>query len=86
MEDKLIMTNLLDISKSICNLLNQGSIEANDDSLSNCYKKVLNTFLTIQHDIYKKMQDEGWYPVIDVKKQEIDKVKSKFCEKCNCES
>ena len=28
MEDKLIMTNLLDTSKSVCNLLNQGTIES----------------------------------------------------------
>ena len=56
MDDKLVMTNLLDNSKSICNLLNQALIEANDDAICNTYKKVLSTFLTIQHDLYKKMQ------------------------------
>lgn len=87
MDDKLIMTNLLDSCKSICTLLNHGSIESNDDVLCNTYKKMLTTCLTMQHDIYKVMQEEGWYPVENVKEQEICKVKSKFCtENCNCEA
>lgn len=83
MEDKLIMTDLLGNSKSICNLLNQGCIESNDSNICNVYKKALTSFLTIQHDIYKIMQDEGWYPMEDVKSQAINKVKDKFC---SCES
>ncbi len=79
MEDKLIMTNLLDTTKSLCNLLNQGSIESNDTTFCNTYKKALSTFLTLQHETYKVMQDEGWYPVESVKAPAINKVKTKFC-------
>lgn len=78
MEDKLIMTNLLDTSKSICNLLNQGTIESNDTEVCNTYKKVLQTLLTMQHEMYKTMQEEGWYPVEDVKQPAVNKVKTKF--------
>ena len=83
MDDKLVMTNLLDNSKSICNLLNQALIEANDDAICNTYKKVLSSFLTIQHDLYKTMQEEGWYPVENVKEQAINKVKNKFVQSSN---
>ena len=31
MDDKLVMTNILDSTKSICNLLNQGTIESNEN-------------------------------------------------------
>ena len=78
MEDKLIMTNLLDTNKSICNLLNQGTIESNDTEICNTYKKALQALLTMQHDLYKTMQEEGWYPVENVKEQAINKVKNKF--------
>ena len=78
MEDKVIMTNLLESSKGLCLLLNHGSCEANDTDLNNTFKKVLSNCLTSQHDIYKIMQDMGWYPVEAVKVQEINKVKKKF--------
>lgn len=79
MEDKLIMTNILDTSKSLCNLFNQGSIEANDTSFNTLFKKVLSNLHTMQHEIYKSMQDEGWYPTEDVKSPAVNKVKTKFC-------
>ena len=78
MDDKLVMTDILNTSKSICNLLNQGAVESNDVEICNTYKKVLQAFLTMQHDIYKTMQDQGWYPVEDVKSQNVKKVKNKF--------
>jgi spore coat protein CotF len=81
MEDKLIMTNLLDTNKSICNLVNQGVIESNDDEICNAYKTTLQVLLTMQHDLYKTMQEEGWYPVEDVKQPAINKVKTKFVNK-----
>ncbi len=79
MNDKLIMTNILDTTKGLCGLLNQGTLEANDTNFSNVYKKVLTTLLSMQHDIYKTMQEEGWYPVEDIKAPAINKVKNKFC-------
>lgn len=81
MEDKLIMTNLLDTNKSVCNLLNQGAIESNDTEICSAYKKTLQTLLSMQHDLYKTMQEEGWYPVEDVKQPAINKVKTKFANK-----
>lgn len=78
MDDKLVMTDILNTSKSICNLLNQGAIESNETEICNSYKKVLQAFLTMQHDIYKTMQDQGWYPVENVKAQSVNKIKNKF--------
>ena len=78
MEDKLIMTNILDTNKSVCNLLNQSAIESDDTEICNAYKKALQSLLTMQHELYKTMQEEGWYPVEDVKQPAINKVKTKF--------
>ena len=78
MDDKLIMQNLLDCTKSLCNLLNQSTIEANETAISADFKNVLGVFLNIQHETYKTMQEEGWYPVEQVKAQAITKVKNKF--------
>ena len=78
MDDKLIMQNLLDCTKGLCTLLNQSVIEANDSTLSSDLKNVLSVFLTVQHETYKTMQDEGWYPVEQVKMPAINKVKNKF--------
>lgn len=78
MDDKLVMTNILDSTKSICNLLNQGTIESNDTTFCNTYKKVLTTFLSMQHELYKTLQEEGWYPVENVKQPAVNKVKNKF--------
>ncbi len=78
MDDKLVMTDILNTSKSICNLLNQGAIESNETEICNSYKKVLQAFLTMQHDIYKTMQEQGWYPVENVKVQSVNKIKNKF--------
>jgi len=78
MDDKLVMTNILDSTKSICNLLNQGTIESNDTTFCNTYKKVLTAFLSMQHELYKTLQEEGWYPVENVKQPAVNKVKNKF--------
>lgn len=78
MDDKLLMTDILNTSKSVCNLLNQGAVESNETEICNVYKKVLQACLTMQHDIYKTMQDQGWYPVEEVKAQNVKKVKNKF--------
>lgn len=81
MQDQFLMTQLLDESKSICNLLNNGTLEADDSVLQSCFKKVLTNYLSLQHEIYKSMQEMGWYPMENVKQQAIDKVKKKFEEK-----
>lgn len=78
MDDKLIMQNLLDSIKSVCNLLNQSAIEANETNVSTNFRNVLGVFLGLQHETYKQMQEAGWYQVEDVKNQAINKVKTKF--------
>lgn len=78
MEDKLIMTNLMDTSKGICVLLNHAAIESDNSAINESYKEVLEECLTQQHQIYAMMKDMGWYPMENVKNQEIDKVKNKF--------
>ena len=79
MDDKLIMTNLMDTSKGICELLGHAIVESDNATINESYKHVLEDCLTQQHQIYSMMKDMGWYPMENVKSQEVDKVKNKFC-------
>ena len=79
MEDKLIMTNLMDTSKGLCTLINTAALESDNSALNETYKEVLEDCLTQQHQIYAIMKDMGWYTMENVKSNEVEKVKNKFC-------
>ena len=79
MDDKLIMTDLMNTSKGICVLLNNAVIESDNNSINETHKEVLEECLTQQHQIYAMMKEMGWYPMENVKANEIEKVKNKFC-------
>lgn len=78
MDEKLIMTNLITTSKSICVLMNIACFESDKDDINDTYKEVLDDVLSQQHRIYKTMKEMGWYPMENVKETEIEKVKAKF--------
>lgn len=79
MDDKLIMTNLMDTSKSVCALINNAALESDNSAINEAYKEVLEDCLSQQHQIYAVMKDMGWYPMENVKSNEVEKVKNKFC-------
>ena len=79
MDDKLIMTNLMDTSKGVCALINNAALESDNSAINEAYKEVLEECLSQQHQIYAVMKDMGWYPMENVKSNEVEKVKNKFC-------
>lgn len=79
MEEKLIMGNILTLTKNICELLLHACIESpnNNDVLDD----VLDEYLSLQHDIYSIMEQQGMYKISFVDDEKISQTKSKF-ENC----
>lgn len=81
MEDKIIMSTILNNVKGACDLLLHATIESATPDVHGRFKTELDNMLTLQSDIYKKMSEKGWYPTQNVEQQKIDEVKNKFSNK-----
>ncbi|WP_124065610.1 spore coat protein [Clostridium sp. E02] len=78
MDDKLIMENLLNTTKGVCDLYMHGTIESATMNVHQTFDTALNDSLCMQDDIYKKMSAKGWYTTDQAEQQMISKVKNKF--------
>ncbi len=78
MDDKMLMEDLLNNTKGICDLYLHGTIESGTANVNQAFSKALNDSLCMQDAIYKKMSEKGWYPAEQAPQQQIDKVKQKF--------
>ncbi len=78
MEEKLIMGNVLTLTKNICELLNHATIESPNHH--DAFNKALDEYLELQHKIYKHMEEKGWYQTQNVTADKIEKAKEKYCE------
>ena len=61
MEDKNYMESLLNASKGICEVLLHGTIEASTKSINGTMNQSLFDALSMQQEIYTKMEAKGWY-------------------------
>lgn len=78
MEDRVIMDNILSVTKGACDLLMHGAIESATPDVHSAFTKAFNDTLAMQNEIYAKMSEKGWYPTQQVEQQKIDTVKQKF--------
>ena len=78
MNDKEIMTNILNAVKGECDLLMHGAIESSTPNVHSVFTQSFNDALAMQNQIYAKMSEKGWYPAEMAQQNEIDKVKGKF--------
>ena len=78
MNDKEIMTNLLNAVKGECDLLMHGAIESSTPDVHGAFTQSFNEALSLQNSIYAKMSEKGWYPAQNAQKAQIDAVKQKF--------
>ena len=78
MDDKTIMENLLNCTKGVCDLYMHGAIESPTPDVRQAFCTALNSGLTMQDDIYKKMTAKGWYPTEQAEQQKLQQVKQKF--------
>lgn len=80
MDDKTIMTDILNGVKGSCDLLLHGSIEAATPTVHTTFKNGLNDSLQMQNEIYNMMSKKGWYTEQKAEQQKIDTVKNKFMQ------
>lgn len=59
MDDKMIMENLLNTTKGVCDLYMHGAIESSTPNVRQAFTTALNFELGMQDEIYKEMQRKG---------------------------
>ena len=88
MNDKFLMENLLYTSKVLNDLYMHGVIESSNEKMMILFNKVIGETLKMHNDIYKSMQEAGFYSISNVDKNKIEQMKQKLensCNKCDCE-
>ena len=79
MNDKLLMENILLLLKSNMEVYVHGTLEASNKLVHEALHYGLEETLKLQHNLYQKMTEYGWYQVknVDVKaiKDTLKKVK-----------
>ena len=80
MNDKEIMTNILNSVKGECDLLMHGAIESSTDNVHETFTRAFNDTLCMQNSIYAKMAEKGWYPAAKAEQQKIDAARQKFSQ------
>ena len=78
MNDKQIMTNILNAVKGECDLMMHGAIESSTPAVHAAFTQSFNDALSLQNQIYSKMSAMGWYPAECAQQNEINKVKQKY--------
>ena len=56
MDDRNLMQDILLLEKGVCDLYMHGAIESSTQNINQTFKTALNDSLTMQDDIYKKME------------------------------
>ncbi len=78
MESKLIMNTLLTVTKEVSDILFHGSIESSTPNIHTTFRNILNETLDIQNEIFKFMEQKGWYTLEQIEQTKIDQAKNKF--------
>ena len=78
MNDRNLMQDILLLEKGACDLYMHGTIESSSQNINQVFKTALNSSLTMQDDIYKKMESKGWYQTEQAEQNKINTVKQKF--------
>lgn len=82
MQDKEIYENLLNLTKNFTTLLLHASTEASSDEVFDVFCSALESSVEMQHQVYKCMEDCGFYQIKQVPQTEIKTVQNKFEECC----
>ena len=82
MDDKLIMENLLNTAKGVCDLYMHGAIEASTPNVRQAFATALNFELGMQDALYKEMQRKGWYAPEQANAQRTQQLKQKYKPNC----
>lgn len=78
MENKIILENVLTLTKSLTTLYLYATIESSNESVRNVYNNGLIEALSMQDEIYQNMKDDGIYSVENINASAIKKVLKKL--------
>jgi spore coat protein CotF len=78
MNDELIMTNVLSLVKGVSDLYMHGAIEASCPKINAAFKQALAANLTLSHEVFDAMKQQGWYQIPQETQQNIDKLVQKY--------
>ena len=78
MDDRNLMENMLLLEKGACDLFMHGTIESSTQNVHQTFNNSLNESLSLQDQIYNKMQAKGWYPTEQADSSKLNTVKQKF--------
>ena len=78
MDDKTIMTTILNNVKGVCDLMMHGKIESATPNVNSTFDSALDDMLCMQNQIYNKMTEKGWYTTEQVEQTKINQVKQKY--------
>ena len=76
MDDKMIMENLLNTTKGVCD------IESSTPNVRQAFCTALNFELGMQDELYKQMQQKGWYAAEQAAPQRTQQMKQKYKPNC----
>lgn len=82
MDDKMIMENLLNTTKGVCDLYMHGAIESSTPNVRQAFTTALNFELGVQDELFKEMQNKGWYAPEQANQQRTQQVKQKYKPNC----
>ena len=83
MNDKILMENMLLLLKSNMEVYVHGSLEASNEKVHQALKYGLDETLKMQHALYNKMTEYGWYQVQNIDKNTIQGTLTKLQNKGN---
>ncbi len=83
MDDKYLMENIMFGSKVINDLYLHGVMESANESVSVAFMKALQETAKMHYELFKEMENAGFYNMQNVDTSQIEQVKEKLA--CTCE-
>ena len=83
MNDQILMENMLLLLKSNMEVYVHGTLEASNEKVRQALKYGLEETLRMQHELYDKMTECGWYQVQNIDKNTIQGTLTKLQNKTN---
>lgn len=71
--DKLLLENLLLVLKSTAEVYEHGTLESSNNDIHEVLKDGLNETLKVQHALFLKMEEQGFYNLSNVETKCIKK-------------
>lgn len=78
MDDKNLMQDLLLLEKGACDLYMHGAVESSTQNVHLAFNSAFTDSLSMQNEIYSKMENKGWHSTKQVDQNQIDSVRTQY--------